>query len=82
MANDVTLPTTLANGVGNIPDADEVMGNFNKCNDKVYVSATAPTSPYEGQMWHKTGVSIQISLRIYGSDSQWHAIMMGGAVVV
>lgn len=80
--NDVVFVKVLANGEGNIPDADEVMANFDKCNDKIFASATAPTSPYVSQMWFKTGVSIQIALRIYGSDSQWHAVMMNGAIVV
>jgi len=79
MANDVSMPHTLANGEGNIPDADELNDNFDKCNDKIYVSATAPTSPYEGQMWYKTGVAIQIALRVY-DGSNWYSLMTGGQV--
>ena len=78
--NDVTFDKVFANIV-DIVDADEVMANYDKCNDKVFISATAPTSPYEGQMWYKTGVAVPYALRVYGNDSLWHAIMMGGAPV-
>lgn len=80
MANDRTVAHTLANGIGNWPDATQINDITTKLNDLLYISATAPTSPYAFQIWCKTGVPIQYAFRIYGEDSQWHSIMIGGVV--
>jgi hypothetical protein len=75
MANDVVMPYTLANGPGNVPDATKWNDNYTKCNDKIYISTTAPTTPYNGQIWFKHDEDPTIALRIYRSaDSSWYAI--------
>lgn len=82
MANDRTQPKVWANGAGNWPDATGWNDNFEKLNDMFYISATAPTSPYEGQMWWKTGVPFLSRLRAWDSDiSKWRAVFMNGAIV-
>jgi len=80
MANDRTLPHTLANGVGNWPDATQLNENWVKVNDAIYISATAPDTPYAGQIWIKTDEPMELAVRIYWSDSQWHNLWIGGIV--
>jgi hypothetical protein len=73
--NDIEFAKVLANGEGNLPDADEVMANFDKVNDKIWISITAPSSPYNGQIWYKYNEDSSIALRIYNSVNVcWYAI--------
>lgn len=79
MANDRTVAHTLANGLGNWPDATQINDIATKLNDSIYISSSAPASPYEGQVWYKTGVAIQIALRVY-DGTNWYSLMTGGIV--
>jgi hypothetical protein len=69
------FPKVLQNGVGFVPDADEVMANFDAVNDKNYIctEATVPASPYIGQEIFVTDADLSIAKRVFTSDG-WYAI--------
>lgn len=61
--NDKELTSIIANG--DWPDADVLMAILDMLNDKVWISTTAPASPYNGQFWLKYDEDPTIALRIY-----------------
>lgn len=74
MANDFLLTYILENGKPH--DADQVQQNFNDLNKKVWISATAPDSPFEGQLWWDKTIK---SLKVY-DGTEW--LSSGGQIFV
>ncbi len=79
MANDLTLPSTISNGVGNWPDADQLMDNYNELNDRIWKAVAPPADPAKTPIWIKTDEPEQLQLRIYLGGNWWN-IMLGGIV--
>ena len=74
--NNREFPKVLQNGVGNIPDADEVMTNFDLVNDILFVCTEDELSlltPNAQRIYYITDCDASICLRIY-RDSNWYAL--------
>ena len=75
--NEVELPVVIQNGVDNIPDADQVMSDFDKCNDKIFRSVTAPSIPYLGQFWVKSDEPEDSPLQLQmWTGTKWKAVQL------
>jgi len=74
--NGRTFAKVLQNGEGNVPDADEVMANFDKVNDMLFVcteAALAALTADEKTIYLVTDSDISIAMRLY-RGGVWYAI--------
>lgn len=83
MANEVVIPKTFVNNdpehgvTGDIADATDFNANNVKLNDKIYLSTTAPASPFVSQIWVKTDEdnTSPLKVRMWLGDG-WYAIQI------